>query len=64
MSTKLSITALMAALLTAVIMVQPASAQLEKQRNFLGARIGIGAIGSAFSYSADYEYVKKGGKAG
>jgi hypothetical protein len=35
---------------------QPAQAQFDKGRSYLGARIGIGYYGSAFSFGADYEY--------
>ncbi|MGO9480560.1 MAG: hypothetical protein ACLP05_02090 [Candidatus Kryptoniota bacterium] len=54
MINKLSAT-LTAAFVT-VILASTANAQFQKDQNFLGARIGIGSLGSAFSFGADYEY--------
>ncbi len=48
-------TAFLAAFVVAAF-ASTASAQFEKGSNYIGARLGIGAIGSAFSFGADYEY--------
>lgn len=48
-----------AALLAASVVVlfaPKANAQFEYHKNYIGARIGVGAIGSAFSLGGDYEY--------
>lgn len=56
MNNKLFFTSLVVLIFAVALSTRPAAAQFEKQRNFIGARIGIGAIGSAFSFGADYEY--------
>ena len=56
MGRKLFVTFLAASLFAVTFAARPAAAQFEKGRSYLGARIGIGAIGSAFSFGADYEY--------
>ncbi len=50
---------LSAALLAATVIAvfaPKANAQFQYHKNYLGARIGVGSLGSAFSFGADYEY--------
>jgi hypothetical protein len=50
------LSAAMLAVMMVAFFASNASAQFEKGKNYIGARIGFGAIGFGFSLGADYEY--------